>query len=463
VPVRFIPILHPAVPLWFLFVTTGNDLIKATYAAYILRRLLNGSNHPDTMSQLATYLGIAVFLVPALSALAGAATRQLLGYGFWTSWFQWFLGDALANLVLTPALLYWSSQRFRGMLTRGTELAVWVIGFALSLFLTFSLARSVYAPIAFCVPMPFLIWAATRFGLIGASTPLSLIALAATALIDEHSPLFSMGFESHGLLFLQVFLFVIAVPLLALAILIQERSSVERSLQVSEEKLRQNYEEVRFLAGKLISAQDDERRRIALELHDDVVQRLALLAIELTTLDKNIPPDTTQIHSSLSQLIRQTNNAALTLRGLSHQLHSGVLQYIGLSEALKELGRTLAEQHRIPINVEAEGPRGGSSDEVNLCIYRIAQEALSNMIKHSRATEAAVLLTRNANQLRLEIRDNGIGFNPSERSTGLGLISMRERVRLLNGIISIESESTSGTTIRVHLPLESELVGTERR
>src|SRR5215472_11608772 len=110
-PIRFIPTHHPAVPPWFLLATSANDLIKATLAAYLLRRLPNGTSHPSTMRQLATFLGVGAIAVPVLSAFAGAATRHLLGYGFWPSWYQWFLGDALANVVLTPALLYWSSKR----------------------------------------------------------------------------------------------------------------------------------------------------------------------------------------------------------------------------------------------------------------------------------------------------------------------------------------------------------------
>ena len=113
VPIRFIPTPHPAVPVWFVFATSVNDMLKAVFAAYLLRRLPNGSKHPSTLPQLATYFGVAVFAVPVFSAFAGAATRYLLGDSFWASWYRWFLGDALANVVLTPAMLYWFSKHFR--------------------------------------------------------------------------------------------------------------------------------------------------------------------------------------------------------------------------------------------------------------------------------------------------------------------------------------------------------------
>ena len=238
VPIRLIPTPHPTIPLWFVFATSANDLIKATFAAYLLRRLPNGSSHPSTMPQLGTFIGVGVFVVPVLSAFAGAATRHLLGYGFWVSWYQWFLGDALANLVLTPALLYWSSKRFRALRPRTAELGLWIAGFALSLMLALTLAHSAYSPIAVCVPVPFLIWAATRFGLIGASTSLSVIALLGTAGIAEKTALFSIGFESKSLIFLQLFLFVVSIPVLCIATVIEEKDSVEKTLRESEERLR---------------------------------------------------------------------------------------------------------------------------------------------------------------------------------------------------------------------------------
>ena len=454
-PIRFIPIHHPAVPLWFLVATSANDLVKAPFAAYLLRRLPNGSTHPATMPQLAIFLGVGAVAVPVLSAFAGAASRHLLGYGFWASWYQWYLGDALANVVLTPALLYWSSKHFRAIRPRNVELAVWISGFALSLLLALRLAHSAYSPIAFCVTVPFLIWAATRFGLIGASTSLSVIALLATAGIAEKIALFSMGFESRSLLFLQVFLFVVSVPILALAVLIEERNSTENNLRESQEKLREKYEEVRYLAGKLITAQDDERRRIARELHDDVGQRLALVAVHLHNVEQSVPLNMVETHSSLLELKQETGEAATTLRELSHQLHSSSLQHLGLHAALKDLCRTVAQQHNILIEVETGKPQG-SSDDVDLCLFRIAQEALSNIAKHSNATTVTVRLSENMNELCLEIADDGVGFDSTGPSTGLGLVSMRERVRFLNGTITVESTAMRGTKILARVPLRSQ-------
>lgn len=454
VPIRFIPSPHPYVPLWFLWATSLNDMVKATLAASLLRHLTRNSLRLATLSQLAIYLAVAVFWVPALSAVAGAATRQLLGYGFWTSWYQWFLGDALANLVLTPALLYWCWKSFR-LVRSAAEVSLWTAGFAVALLLTFRLAQSSYSPIALCVPVPSLLWAATRFGPIGASTALSVIALLGTAGLAHHHALFSIVSEAKSVLFLQVFLFVVSVPMLFVSILIEERNQVEKNLRDSEAKSRQTSQEARYLAGKLINAQDDERRRIAGELHDDIVQRLAMVAVQLDDLQQIVPGEMTEAHDALLRVREETGEAAATLREMSHQLHSTHLQYLGLGPALKGLCRSLAEKQHIVIKLEVPEQRH-SSPELDLCLFRIAQEALSNAIRHSHAREIAVRVFRSANQLCLEVRDDGNGFNPSEASKGLGLISMRERVGLLNGTIEIESSPMRGTAVLARVPLASE-------
>jgi len=245
---------------------------------------------------------------------------------------------------------------------------------------------------------------------------------------------------------------VISFPVLCVAVLIEERTSVEKNLRKSQEQLKENYEEVRSLAGKLITAQDDERRRIALELHDDVVQRLGLLSIQLQSLEKSVPPEMTEAHDVLSSIRQDAEAASTALRELSHQLHSSVLQHVGLPTALKGLCRTVSQEHRIAAEVEANEIHG-STDEIDLGLFRIAQEALNNVVKHSNAADVKVRLVQDANQLHLEVNDNGIGFNPSGQSIGLGMISMRERVRLLNGELLIESKPNMGTRIQVWVPL----------
>ena len=452
IPIRFIPAPHPSVPLWFVAANCANDILKATAAAVLVRRF-KPALRLATLSEFATYIGIAVFFVPTVSAAAGAATRHLLGYPFLTSGYQWFLGNSLASLVLTPALLYWYFQGFRGLRIPRVELALGIIGFMLSLIITLKLAHSSFLPIALCIPFPFLVWAAVRLRPIGTSTALFIVALLGTARIGQGT-LFFMGFGSKNLLFLQLFLFVISVPLLSLSILIEERNVVEEERRKSQQKLRQNYEEVRYLTGKLISAQEDERRKIALELHDNLGQHLALLMSYIETLRRYTPDASTTALDVVRQAKEEAEEVAATVRELSHQLHSDVLQYVGLPAALRGVCRTLSEQHRMRFEVEADKLEEVSYD-LNLCLFRIAQEALSNAIKHGGAEKVTLRLTRDIDQLRLQISDDGVGFNTSEQSSGLGLIGMRERVHMVNGTISIHSKPMGGTIIEVRVPCAS--------
>jgi len=447
VPIRFIPALHEGAPHWFVLATSVNDLVKGALGAYLLRRVVGRPLTLSTLREFAIYLAIAVLLTPMLSALGGAASRRALGSEFWLAWRGWFAGDALANLILTPALFYWCSRRFANAGPRLPEVVLWTTGLTASLLYTVTLGPSSYLPIALYAPIPFLIWAATRFGPIGASTTLSLIALLSMVGIAKGQGLFSVIAASHSLLFLQLFLAVVSVPVLFVAILIEERRVVEKRLHDSQAELNDNYQQVRDLAGRLISAQEDERRRIALELHDDVCQRMALLAIRLDDADRELPAGATNAHDALADLKRQTEEVTKAVHDLSHQLHSSILQHLGLPEGLRGLCRTLSQQYRLRVDVDVDGV-AGLSDVVSLCLYRVAQEALTNAVRHGRAKRIRDQLRKGGGAIRLEIEDTGTGFNPAAvRSKGLGLVSMRERLRMVGGTLSVTSSAGRGTVI----------------
>jgi integral membrane sensor domain MASE1 len=192
-------------PDWFVFATSVNDILIALLAAYLLRHFARVPSYLSTLQNFAAYLLIAVLFSPALSAFAGAATRHMVGYEFWPAWRQWFLGDAIANLMLTPTLLYCSSRRFRATRPHWWEVLLWSGGFAASIYFAVSFAQSGFAPIAFYLPVPFLIWAATRFGPIGASSALSLLALLCMIGITEGNGPFSVNLASENVLFAQLF------------------------------------------------------------------------------------------------------------------------------------------------------------------------------------------------------------------------------------------------------------------
>jgi signal transduction histidine kinase len=433
-------------PNWFVFATSSNDVLKALLAAYLLRYIAGVSAYLGTVQDFASYLLIAVLLAPALSAFAGAGARHIVGYEFWPAWKQWFLGDALANLVLTPTLLYWYSRSLRAVSPRLWEIACWSIGFAVSVYVAVLFAQTSYASIALYLPVPFLIWAATRFGPIGASSALSLLALLCMIGITEGGGPFSANLASKNILFAQLFFSVISVPVLFVAISLEERRNAVKSLQDSQLTLNENFSRIRMLAEKLLTAQEDERKKIALELHDDSCQRLALVCIGLTALACKLPTSKMEEHNAISNLRHEIEETADGLHQLSHQLHSSTLQSLGLTGGLRGLCGTVSQQHHIPVNLHAD-EIGNLSSELNLCLFRIAQEALNNAVKHARASEITVRLIQGAGELYLDVGDNGEGFNTAAQTSGLGLVGMQERLRMVRGELIINSTPGHGTVV----------------
>jgi signal transduction histidine kinase len=444
-PIRFVPGVRAQVAAWFLCLTWSNDALKGILAACLLQRGSGDSIRFDSVRRYATYLGIAVLLAPAFSALFGALTRSLaLGHSFWPAFGQWFLGDALANLVVTPALWLWLSREYRRLRPRSLEAVLWAASFALCLCFML-LTWSNESILAFYAPFPFLVWAALRMGTIGASSGLFLTTVFLMFGISRRQgPLFSlMARDMH---FLQLLLAILALPIMFTAILFEERRQAEARLLESQEKLRQNYKRTRDLAGWLIQAQEEERRRIARDLHDDISQQIALMAIRLDALECAAPGQPAAVHDQLSDLKRKTEEIALGVRDVARQLHSTTLQHLGLVKALQGLCRTFSQQHQITVNLDAE-PIEGLSDHVSLCLFRVAQEALNNAVNHGHATQITVSLAREAGGLRLRIKDAGTGFEPAATPEGLGLVSMQERLRLVGGKLVIQSSPGEGALV----------------
>jgi signal transduction histidine kinase len=243
---------------------------------------------------------------------------------------------------------------------------------------------------------------------------------------------------------------------LFVAILFEERQAVQERLQASQDELHRNYERIRDLAGRLIRAQEEERKKIARELHDDVGQRMALLFAGLDRLAAMLPEKMTEAQSQLAALKTSTEGVSEDLRDLSHQLHSGTLQHLGIVKGLEGFCRAFSQQHHVDVKFLTE-PLQDVPDPVSLCLFRVAQEALNNAIKHGHARQIEVRLSRRRKSLRLQIKDTGVGFNPAEAPDGLGLVSMRERLRMVGGTLHLRSAPGQGTVLEavVESALES--------
>jgi len=221
---------------------------------------------------------------------------------------------------------------------------------------------------------------------------------------------------------------------------------------------RQAEEELRNLGGRLIRAQEDERSRIARELHDDLSQRLAIMGIELDQLRQKMPRAQTALIARAERLSTMAQEISSEVHGLSHRLHPAKLDHLGLAPALESLCQEISAHQDIKILFQQDGFPACLSQDVTLCVFRIAQETLRNVTKHSGAREAGVTLKKTNQAIHLRVSDNGCGFDyDSDRITkGLGFISMRERLRLVEGEISIRSQAGRGTQISVMVPVNQE-------
>jgi len=225
-----------------------------------------------------------------------------------------------------------------------------------------------------------------------------------------------------------------------------------------ENALRERNLELASLTGRLIRAQETERRRIARELHDDLNQNLGLVSVELDLLTRQSEDLAPHVEGKLSAISDRVKQVSSSVHELSRQLHPARIEQLGLSVSLRSLCLELGKIHDVAIEyAEQDVPRQLPA-EVSLCLYRITQEGLRNIIKHSQAEHASVELHYEEQEIRLLIRDNGIGFDPKSDSscTGLGLVSMRERARLVNGSLLIDTLPGHGMQLKVRIPLLEE-------
>jgi signal transduction histidine kinase len=232
------------------------------------------------------------------------------------------------------------------------------------------------------------------------------------------------------------------------------RRRVEAALRLSEEKARASYDEVRDLAGRLISAREGERTRIARDLHDDIGQRVASLSIALSRIQRQIPDTSNPARQSLSDLEQQSTQLSADLRHLSHELHPGALEHLGLLEALRERCDDFKQESGITAQLEVADAWRDVSDALALCLYRVAQEALRNVATHAKAQNVTISLGQLNGRITMHVADDGCGFDPTAKSRrlGLGLVSLNERVHGLGGTLDVTTARGAGTRVAVTLP-----------
>lgn len=212
--------------------------------------------------------------------------------------------------------------------------------------------------------------------------------------------------------------------------------------------------ELRQLTARLIQSQEVERQRIARELHDDISQRLALLMMDIDAWQGEIPFQRTADHSTLRRVMAQLDELSTDVHNLSHRLHSTKLQHLGLRAALQELCQQFSTRHNIAIQLDTESVPRFLPELISLCFYRVAQEAVKNAVKHSGSARIEVRVTCSEQLLRMHIQDFGTGFDTASPGSGLGLMTMQERLRMIGGTLQIDSSPQRGTAVMAEVKLE---------
>lgn len=207
------------------------------------------------------------------------------------------------------------------------------------------------------------------------------------------------------------------------------------------------------LSRRLIDAQERERLRISRELHDDIGQRVSLLTIELQQLLE----DPSEARGRVDELRQQAAEIGADIQSLSHELHSAKLQILGIAAAAKSFCQEFETQQKVQIDLRTDDLPAVLPADISLCFFRILQESLRNAAKHSSVRHFEVRLWGTSSEIHLTVSDSGVGFDreAAKASPGLGLISMEERLRMLNGTFSIESRPQHGTTIHARVPFSS--------
>jgi signal transduction histidine kinase len=209
-------------------------------------------------------------------------------------------------------------------------------------------------------------------------------------------------------------------------------------------------EQLAGMSRKLIEAQEQERSRVGRELHDDINQRLSILSVELERLQEN----PSEIQERLRELRKSVRKLSNDVHALSHDLHSSQLEYLGVVAGIKSWCKEFGERQGIQVECRHD-VRKTLPQEVGLCLFRVLQEALQNATKHSGVKRIEVQLREQSDEIHLIVSDSGRGFDieAARRGRGLGLTSMRERIRLVKGTIDIQSTPMGGTTIHARVPV----------
>ena len=236
---------------------------------------------------------------------------------------------------------------------------------------------------------------------------------------------------------------------------VTEARRAVRAARRSEEQLIRGTRQIRALAARLLTAQESERRRISLLLHDDVSQNIAAIGLSISRLKRKLPPSSEDLLTELERMAAQAHDLTTQIRRLSHQLHPEVLEHLGLVAALESHVAEFGHEEGIEMKFVADVGSDPIPFDLSVCLYRVVLEALRNVSRHAGASSASISLKEEEGHLILEVADSGSGFDveKARRGSGIGLLSTEERIKLFQGTLDIRSDAQTGTVLIARVPL----------
>lgn len=440
-PVHLLVQLSNGVPVstslgWFLG-NVGEGLL----GAYLITEIQNVRDSFERVRGLLIFLACGVFAAPLLTSFLDIGVVIVTGVGrdFWYLWANRQLSNMLAELTVVPTIVLFYMHGTEWLLK-----ARWTKYLEALLLALVVVAAAVYAfspglsqtgrTYSFYALLLLLAWATLRFQFAGLSTTLLAVSLFSSwAVVHDRAPFLA---SPDNVIPVQVFLFLVALPSMFIAAVLVQQHETANSLRTS--KLQ------------LVNSQEQERSRIARELHDGVGQLLSLVEIELSQLEEECDAG---MRPKLENLGQQLAEVSQLTHEISHGLHPSHLEYLGLSVAVKRLCTDFAKDNVLTIDFHEANVPEHLDPNVSLSLYRVAQEALHNAAKYSRAQRIQVRLRMKSGGLWLEVSDDGIGFTKKNRgSEGIGLMSMQERMESIGGTVLIRSAPGKGTSVHASVP-----------
>ncbi|MET0755824.1 MAG: MASE1 domain-containing protein [Pseudoxanthomonas sp.] len=424
-------------------------------AIVAVARMLGPARSPyfHSLAMVGRYFLLAVVLLPAFTGGVSAvlATVSGLRSGTLQLWLVLAPAQSMGFLLLTPMVV--SITEYRRALRQGqrlplrlTEASLLAAGLLMLSWGMWAVAPSNpgLLPLLLFAPVPMLLLVALRLGELGTSVGLLVVGVFAAWLGIYSDGPFSIDDGKFNVHTLQLWLLSVGCLVYALS----AQSNQQRSMR---DKLAASQQRIHELAARLLKSHEEERARISRELHDGVSQQIASFAISLSSLKRTEPA---RVGERLEELHGSMVSLAEDVRRISHNLHPAVLEHIGLIRGLKALVEEESKRWSGEIWFNCSPDAEPRDYTTRLCLYRIAQEALRNAARHSRAKNIWLILRRDQTDYFLELMDDGSGFDidATHHAGTLGLLSMEERALLANGRLCIRSRAGNGTSISVRIP-----------